>query len=112
MTLFGRLKGVRCACYRMCAAPKVCTMRRGEEKAAVGKAADRRAREERKEERQERRGSGGQALPANQRRAPGLQKTEPRSPGLGGARSRVWALGGREQLCREHWKVPSLLLIH
>lgn len=51
MTLLRRLKGVRCACYRICAAPKVCTMRRGEKKAAVGKAADRRAREDRKEER-------------------------------------------------------------
>lgn len=34
--------------------------------------------------------SGGQAVPANQRRAPELQKTEPRSPGLAGAPSRVW----------------------
>lgn len=58
-------------------------------KEAEGKAADGRARKERKEERQ-RRGSGGRALPANHRRAPELQKPELPSPGLAGARSRVW----------------------
>lgn len=59
--------------------------RRQKGKAAAGEPGRRGRRRDR-----ERRGSGGQALPANQRRSPELQKTEPRSPGLAGAPSRVW----------------------
>lgn len=90
MTLQGRLKGVRPVCYRMCAAPKYARWGGGGKKEAEGKGSGQRAREERKEERQGAERSGGQAVPANQRRAPELQKTEPRSPGLAGAPSRVW----------------------
>ena len=74
-------------------------------KEAEGKAAVARAWEERKEERLGSGASGGQAVPANQRRARELQ---PRSRGawLAGARSQPGALRGPARRARAPAKSP------
>ena len=74
-------------------------------KQAEGKAAVARAWEERKEERLGSGASGGQAVPANQRRARELQ---PRSRGawLAGARSQPGALRGPARRARAPAKSP------
>lgn len=99
------LKGVRSVCCGISAAPKVCTMGGKKiKKEAEGKAAVARAWEERKEERLGSRASGGQAVPANQRRA---RKLQPRSRGawLAGARSQP-GLSEDQRSEREHRQSP------
>lgn len=112
MTLLRELKGVRSACCRICASPE--STRDGEkkrkrqwERQRTGEPGRRGRRRDR-----ERRGSGGQALPANQRRAQELQKTEPGARGSQERGGESGALRGREQRALSSGKVPSLLLIH
>lgn len=106
MTLLRESKDVRSACCRICASPE--STRDGEEKkkAAVGKAADRRAREERKEERQgekriRRAGSASQSEARS-----GAAEDGAGSPGLAGARRRLWGSPRTGAACPELWQSP------